>query len=195
MTANKVQTRETQANNGVNVMALLGAREALKKAPQAAQFKWRASCEWLRGTHSRSQIGSFFGLGAEQARDKTFAVEADHPRVFASEDNAPTPVETGTLRTRQLPDGRRGRGRAAARHSAPLGQGLARGRHGLQGILGIDDDVRNGFGAIRVHFDIRADASRGRHQGARRPVAEAFCGVRHRHQPHQRLRHGELRST
>jgi len=29
----------------------------------------------------------------------------------------------------------------------------------IQGILGIDDDVRNGFGAIRVHFDIRADAS------------------------------------
>jgi uncharacterized OsmC-like protein len=29
----------------------------------------------------------------------------------------------------------------------------------LQGILGIDEEVRNGFGAIRVHFDIRADAS------------------------------------
>ena len=29
----------------------------------------------------------------------------------------------------------------------------------IQGILGIDGDVRNGFGAIRVHFDISADAS------------------------------------
>jgi uncharacterized OsmC-like protein len=29
----------------------------------------------------------------------------------------------------------------------------------IQGILGIDNDVRNGFGAIRVHFTIRADAS------------------------------------
>ena len=51
-------------NNGVNVEALLGAREVLEKAPQAAQFKWRASCEWLNGTHSRSAIGNFFGLGS-----------------------------------------------------------------------------------------------------------------------------------
>ncbi len=29
----------------------------------------------------------------------------------------------------------------------------------LQGILGIDDDVRNGFGTIRVNFQVDADAS------------------------------------
>jgi uncharacterized OsmC-like protein len=29
----------------------------------------------------------------------------------------------------------------------------------LQGILGIDDGVRNGFGAVRVHFELSADAS------------------------------------
>src|SRR5262249_56805756 len=78
-----------KVDNGVNVTALLGAREALEKAPEAAQFKWRASCEWLNGTHSRSAIGSFFGLGAEQSRNNIFTVEADHPQVFASEDNAP----------------------------------------------------------------------------------------------------------
>src|SRR6476646_5037026 len=54
-----------KVDNGVNVTALLGAREALEKAPEAAQFKWRASCEWLHGTHSRSTISSFFGLGTE----------------------------------------------------------------------------------------------------------------------------------
>ena len=86
-------TTPEQVKNGVNVDALLGAREALEKAPEAAQFKWRASCEWLNGTHSRSTIGGFFGLGAEQSRDKTFTVEADHPKIFAAEDHAPTPVE------------------------------------------------------------------------------------------------------
>jgi uncharacterized OsmC-like protein len=30
----------------------------------------------------------------------------------------------------------------------------------LQGILGIDSDVRNGFDGIRVHFSIDADAKR-----------------------------------
>ena len=29
----------------------------------------------------------------------------------------------------------------------------------LAGILGIDSDVRNGFGDVKVHFDIDADAS------------------------------------
>ena len=46
---------DTQVNNGVNVEALLGAREALEQAPEAAQFKWRTSCEWVNGTHSKSQ--------------------------------------------------------------------------------------------------------------------------------------------
>ena len=93
MTTTGNNSTAAEVDNGVNVSALLGAREALEKAPEAAQFKWRASCEWLNGTHSRSAIGTFFGLGAEQSRNKTFTVEADHPQVFASEDNAPTPVE------------------------------------------------------------------------------------------------------
>ena len=57
---------ETPVNNGVNVEALLGARDALGQAPEAAQFMWRASCEWLNGTHSNTSIEDFFGLGGEQ---------------------------------------------------------------------------------------------------------------------------------
>ena len=30
----------------------------------------------------------------------------------------------------------------------------------LQGILGIDSNVRNGFDGVRVHFDIDADATK-----------------------------------
>src|SRR5262249_39145493 len=93
MTTTSSMPAPAMVENGVNVTALLGAREALEKAPEAAQFKWRASSQWLDGTHSRSTIGNFFGLGTEQPRDKTFAIEADHPKIFAAEDNAPTPVE------------------------------------------------------------------------------------------------------
>jgi uncharacterized OsmC-like protein len=145
--------------NGVNVDALLGAREALEKAPEAAQFKWRASCEWLNGTHSRSTIGAFFGLGAEQSRDKTFTVEADHPKVFASEDHAPTPVElvlSGLASCLTAGVAAIAQRRGIQLHSV---KASLEADMDIQGILGIDDDVRNGFGAIRVHFDIRADAS------------------------------------
>ena len=146
-------------NNGVNVEALLGAREVLEKAPQAAQFKWRASCEWLNGTHSRSVIGNFFGLGAEQSRNKTFTVEADHPQVFASKDNAPTPVElvlSGLASCLTAGVAAVAQRRGIQLHSV---KASLEADMDIQGILGIDDDVRNGFGVIRVHFDIRADAS------------------------------------
>ena len=147
-----------QVKNGVNVDALLGAREALEKAPEAAQFKWRASCEWLNGTHSRSTIEKFFGLGAEQSRDQTFTVEADHPKVFASEDHAPTPVElvlSGLASCLTAGVAAIAQRRGIQLHSA---KASLEADMDIQGILGIDDDVRNGFGAIRVHFDIRADA-------------------------------------
>ncbi len=59
-----------QVNNGVNVEALLGAREALTETPAAAAFKWRASCEWVKGTHSRSSVEGFYGLGQDQKHRK-----------------------------------------------------------------------------------------------------------------------------
>jgi uncharacterized OsmC-like protein len=153
-----ISTR-AQVNNGVNVTALLGARESLQEMPEAAQFKWRASCEWLTGTHSRSAIGNFFGLRAEQSRDKTFTVEADHPQVFASEDKAPTPVEivlSGLASCLTAGVAAVAQRRGIQLHSV---KATVEGDMDIQGILGIDDDVRNGFGNIRVHFDIRADAS------------------------------------
>jgi uncharacterized OsmC-like protein len=148
-----------KADNGVNVTALLGAREAFGQAPEAAQFKWRASCEWVTGTHSRSVIGNFFGLGAEQPRDKNFRVEADHPKVFASEDNAPTPVEivlSGLASCLTAGVAAVAQRRGIQLHSV---KATVEGDMDIQGILGMDDDVRNGFDGIRVHFNIRADAS------------------------------------
>ena len=157
--SNKTHSNATKVNNGVNVDALLGAREALEKAPEAAQFKWRASCEWVTGTHSRSMIGNFFGLGTEQSRDKHFRLEADHPKVFAAEDHAPTPVEivlSGLASCLTAGVAAVAQRRGIQLHSV---KATLEGDMDIQGILGIDDDVRNGFGDIRVHFDIRADAS------------------------------------
>jgi uncharacterized OsmC-like protein len=159
MTTTASISHPAKADNGVNVTALLSARESLEQAPQAAQFTWRASCEWLNGTHSRCVIGNFFGLGAEQSRNKTFAVEADHPQVFAAEDNAPTPVElvlSGLASCLTAGVAAVAQRRGIQLHSV---KASLEADMDIQGILGMDDEVRNGFGAIRVHFDIRADAS------------------------------------
>ena len=88
-----MSSSESTVDNGVNVEALLGAREALSDAPEAAKFTWRASCEWKNGTHTHSKVEGFFGLGEEHKHKSTFTIDADHPEVFASEDLAATPVE------------------------------------------------------------------------------------------------------
>src|ERR1700760_4236305 len=80
-------------SNGVNVEVLFGAQEALKNAPEAAKFKWRAKVEWINGTHSRSSVDGFYGLGGEQKHKSTFTFEADHPEIFAAADQGATPVE------------------------------------------------------------------------------------------------------
>ena len=78
---------ETQVDNGVNVEALLAAREALTEAPEGAKFNWRAQCKWVNGTHSSSVVEGFFGLGEEQHHRTEFKFDSDHPEIFASEDN------------------------------------------------------------------------------------------------------------
>ena len=88
-----MSTETKTAENGVNVAALLGAREALGKAPEAAKFKWRATSEWQKGTHSRSTVEGFYGLGSEQKHRQPYQFDSDHPEVFASEDMGATPVE------------------------------------------------------------------------------------------------------
>ena len=158
MTEQTVQNTTTGVDNGVNVEALLGARQALEAAPEAAQFKWRATCEWVHGTHSRSTVSGFFGLGEEQARRKSFTIEGDHPEVFASKDHAPTPVE---IVLSGLASCLTAGVAAVAQHRGIQLRSVVATLEGdmdLQGILGIDEEVRNGFGAIRVHFDIDADA-------------------------------------
>ena len=152
-------TQETPIDNGVNVQALLDARDALTEAPAGAQFTWRSSTEWLRGTHSQSTIEGFFGLGGEQRHRSTFAYDADHPEVFASEDNGPTPVEfvlvgLGACLTAGIAAVAQNRGIQLNSVKATI-----EGDMDILGILGADPEVRNGFNDIRVHFDIDADAS------------------------------------
>jgi len=150
---------ESSVNNGVNVAALLEAREALTATPEGAKFQWRATCEWKNGTHSHSTVEGFFGLGEEQNHKTTFKFDADHPEIFASEDKGATPVEyilvgLASCLTAGIA--------AVAQHreiqlrsvTATLEAGMD-----IQGILGIDSDVRNGFDGIKVSYKIDADAT------------------------------------
>ncbi|MGV8987236.1 MAG: OsmC family protein [Cypionkella sp.] len=152
-----IQTKP--AENGVNVAALLNARETLKGAPEAARFKWRASSKWLKGTHSRAEVNGFYGLGGEHVRRQTYKFEMDYPEAFASEDHAATPVEyvlvglAGCLTA--------GIAAVAQNRNIQLRsvKATVEGGMDLLGILGADPGVRNGFDGVTVHFEVDADAS------------------------------------
>ena len=146
-------------DNGVDVDALLEAREVLSGAPELAEFEWRATCEWVNGTHSRSEVRSYFGLGEEQSHKTTFSFEADHPETFASEDNGATPTEIVLAALASCLTA--GVASVAQHREIQLRSVTATVRAALDahGVLGMDPEVRNGFNDIRVHFDIDADAT------------------------------------
>jgi len=151
---------DKKVDNGVNVEALLGAREALRDAPGGAKFAWRATCKWINGTHSRSTVNGFFGLGEEQKHRTEFTFEADHPEIFASEDNGATPVELvlaglASCLTAGIASVAQNRDIQLRAVTATLEGGMD-----IQGILGIDKDVRTGFDGIKVTYEIDADASK-----------------------------------
>jgi len=156
---NTVSEVATAVNNGVNVEALLGAREALTEAPEAAKFIWRAASEWKGGTHTQSSVEGFFGLGEEQKHVQEYEYDTDHPEIFASEDKGSTPVEfvlvglAGCLTA--------GIAAVAQNRNIQLNSVTAtiEADMDIQGILGIDADVRNGFNGMTVKYQIDADAS------------------------------------
>ena len=146
-------------DNGVNVEALLGARDALADTPEIAQFQWRSTVTWINGTHSRSDIQTFYGFCEEQEHRQTFAFDIDHPQQFAAQDHGITPVEyvlvaLGGCLTAGIAAVAQQRGIQLRMVAATVSADMD-----LHGILGADLDVRNGFSGVRVDYRIDADAS------------------------------------
>jgi uncharacterized OsmC-like protein len=149
----------TPVNNGVNTDFLLQAREALAAQPEGANFKWRVTNTWVNGTHSRTKVDGFFGLGAEQQHRTEFEYDGDHPELFASEDEGATPVELllvslASCLTAGVAAVAQNREIQLRSVSASL-----QGDMDVRGILGADPDVRNGFSHIKVTYNIDADAT------------------------------------
>ena len=152
-------TQNPVADNGVNVQALLEARTALIGAPEAAQFTWRATSSWQNGVHSQIKVQNFFGLGEEQNHKAEHVFDADHPAVFAAEDNGITPIEfllVGLASCLSAGVASVAQNRGIQLRSV---ESSVEGHHDIRGILGADSDVRNGFNDITVSFKIDADAS------------------------------------
>ena len=151
-------TVNESTRNGVDTATLFATLDAVKAAPEAAKFQFRAHNEWISGTHSRGTIYGFYGVGSERTHERRFQFDADHPAVLVGTDNGPTPVEhllhaLAACLTAGLVN-------IAAARGVELTevQSEVSGDIDLNGILGLDSSVRNGYEKIAVRFTVRGDA-------------------------------------
>ncbi len=152
-------TTDDTTRNGVDTAALFATLDAVKQAPEAAEFQFRADNEWISGTHSRGTIAGFYGVGAERAHEHTFVFDADHPAVLVGHDDGPTPVEFVLHSLASCLTAGLANIAAARRITLTEVRSTVRGNIDLNGILGLDPAVRNGFQDIAVHFTVSGDAS------------------------------------
>jgi uncharacterized OsmC-like protein len=152
-------TTERTARNGVDVPNFFATIDAVRNQPELAKFRFRATNRWIVGTQSRTTIEQFSGAGGDHVHMQTFAYDADHPAVLVGADQGPTPVEfllhaLGACLMAGIANVASARGVTLTSVEASI-----EGDIDLLGILGLSDEVRNGYQQIRVAFRIDGDAS------------------------------------
>jgi uncharacterized OsmC-like protein len=152
-------TETNATRNGVDTATLFATIDAVRQAPAAAQFQFRAHNEWISGTHNRSSIGDYFGVGEERAHEQTFVFDADHPAVLVGKDNGPTPVEFVLHALASCLTAGLANIAAARKITLTEVSSTVSGDIDLNGILGLNPDVRNGYQQINVKFTVKGDAS------------------------------------
>lgn len=145
--------------NGVNVDQLFGTLDAIKETPSLARFQFRAHNRWLGGSHNQSFIRDFYAANQEdRSRAEGFTLDAGEPAILVGVDDGPNPAEfllhalAACLTTSLVYV-------AAARGVRLLEvESSIEGNLDVQGGLGLNDEIRNGYENIRVVFRVKADA-------------------------------------
>ena len=153
-------TSSVTHRNGVDTPTLFATLNAVREMPVAAQFQFRAHNKWAKGTHSRSTIHDYFGVGEDRVHEREFVFDADHPAVLVGKDNGPTPVEF--LLHALAACLTAGIANIASARKVTLAEvrSTVTGDIDLNGILGLQD-VRNGYQRLNITFSIKGDAPEG----------------------------------
>jgi len=150
-------TMENPVRNGVDTATLFATLDAVKGNPDIAKFQFRATNRWVSGTHNQSTIHGFHGALQEMTHQQPWTFDADHPAVLVGNDNGPTPVEyvlhaLAACLTAGLANIAAARGITLTEVESTV-----EGDIDLLGILGLSDQVRNGYQQINVRFKVRGD--------------------------------------
>jgi|SRR5436190_12659431 uncharacterized OsmC-like protein len=144
--------------NGVDTTALFATLDAVKQAPEAARFQFRAHNQWVSGTHNRGTVADYFGVGEERSHERTFVFDADHPAVLVGRDHGPTPTEFVLHALAACLTAGLANIAAARRVKLTEVSSTVTGDIDLNGIFGLNPEVRNGYQQITVRFTIKGDA-------------------------------------
>jgi uncharacterized OsmC-like protein len=148
---------DNPVRNGVDTATLFATIDAVKANNEIADFTFRATNRWVNGTNSRSVMHGFYGAMQEMTHQQPYCYDADHPAVLVGTDNGPTPVEF--LLHALAACLTAGIANIAAARGVTLTsvESTVEGDIDLLGILGLSDEVRNGYQQIRVSFKIRGE--------------------------------------
>lgn len=157
--ATETKTRQRVPLNGVDTPTLFATIDAVKAQPELGKFQFRATNRWISGTHSRSRIETFSGAGGEHRHVGDVQFDADHPAVLVGTDKAPAAVEFLLHAIAACITS--GIGNIAAARGVKLTEveSTVEGDIDLRGILGLSNEVRNGYERLCVNFRIKGDAS------------------------------------
>ncbi|WP_372620633.1 OsmC family protein [Falsiroseomonas sp.] len=145
-------------SHGVDTPTLFATINVVKGQPELARAQFRAKSQWVSGTHMQGTMSGFFAAGGEHMHKAAFTADSDHPAVLCGSDEGPTPVEwllhglAGCL-TAGVANIAAARGVTLTKCDATV-----EGDMDLRGILGLSDEVRNGYQAIRISFDVAGSA-------------------------------------
>jgi uncharacterized OsmC-like protein len=148
-----------RARNGVDTQQMYGTLDAINADPSLGRFQFRVQNRWIDGAHNRSTIKGFYGARQEDtSRAEAFTIDAGEPAVLLGVDTGPNPAEAllhalaACLTTTLV--------YVAAARKVRLTevQSTLEGEMDVRGALGLSDEVRNGFTAIKVTFEVKGDA-------------------------------------
>jgi len=159
MTAQNIAQVEEQTVNGVTVSTVMGIVGAIEEDSDNAHFQFRLNNHWVDGGLNRSRVQEYFALGQEQhSRPEPFIIDADEPAVNSGGDSTLNPMEfvlhglasclTSTL----------------VYHAAVQGievesvESSLEGDMDVRGMLGISEESRKAFNAVRVRMQVKSSA-------------------------------------
>lgn len=144
--------------NGFKSEEIAGTINAIQENPEIAKFEFRVKNKWITGGHNQARVKDFYGGCQEDtSREKEWVFDNAEPPILLGHNEGANPVEyllsalSGCMTT------------TMALHAAARGievdsiESKFEGDIDVQGFLGLNEQVRNGYEQIRVTFDIKGD--------------------------------------